>query len=148
MPEPIADAEPRPPAQVIRLHPIRTLVISRDLAFRQRATTVLAELGVVSFVIAGIEARDAALELIRHQRPNVVVLDATGCESLIAGVVLELGKLAPHVGVAIVSAVADDLCVGLPVVPKWGWATDLMRAVQDAYRGGNPLKEDRGLHVF
>ncbi|MDP8908666.1 MAG: hypothetical protein M3N47_06015, partial [Chloroflexota bacterium] len=66
-------------AQVIRLHSVRTLVISRDLAFRQRSMTVLEGLGVVSFAVAGPEARDEVVALIRHERADVVVLDATAC---------------------------------------------------------------------
>lgn len=133
--------EPAAGAQVIRLHSIRTLVIARDLAFRQRAMTVLAKLGVVSFAIAAIDASDAVLELVGHEAPDVVVLDATGCARAIGGLVYELYERAPRMGVVIVSSNADER-LGLPALPKWGWAADLSHAVQEAYHRGNPLQEE------
>lgn len=139
------DAKLRAPANVTRLHPVRTLVISRDLAFRQRATTVLAELGVVSFALAEIHAGGDTPLLIEKERPDVVVLDITGCAFSGAGVVYELYERFPRVGVVIVSGNADDDRLGLPALAKWGWATDLSRAVLDAYHHGNPLEDP--LHV-
>ncbi len=137
------DGDAAPVAQVIRLRPIRTLVIARDLAFRQRAMTVLGDLGLVSFAIAAIDDRANVLALIGQERPDVVVLDVTGCERSVAGAVYELYELAPRVGVVIVSADGDDGRLGLRALPKWGWAADLSRAVQQAYDHGNPLSEER-----
>ena len=135
------------PAQVIRLHSIRTLVIARDLAFRQRAMTVLADLGVVSFAIAGIDARDHIHTLIDAEHPDVVVLDATGCANAIGGLVYELYEHAPRMGVVLVSSTLKGDRLGLPTLPKWGWAADLSRAVQEAYHHGSPLKEETTLHA-
>lgn len=140
------EREPAAGAQVIRLHSIRTLVIARDLAFRRRAMTVLAELGVVSFAIAAVDASDAVLELVGHEHPDVVVLDATGCARAVGGLVYELYERAPRMGVVIVSSSADDR-LGLPALPKWGWAADLSHAVQEAYHRGNPLQEETTLHA-
>ena len=134
-------------ALVIRLHSIRTLVIARDLAFRQRAMTVLAELGVVSFAIAGIDARGQVLGLIDDEHPDVVVLDATGCTHAVGGLVYELYEHAPRMGVVLVSSAGGDQRLGLPTLPKWGWAADLSHAVQEAYHHGSPLKEETTLHA-
>ncbi len=134
-------------ARVIRLHSIRTLVISRDLAFRQRAMTVLDGLGPTSFAVAGLDARDEVAALVADQRPDVVVLDATACAPVIGGLVHELCDRVPDVGVVIVSSTVADDRFGLPALPKWGWAADLSRAVQEARRDGNPLKEERTRHV-
>jgi hypothetical protein len=129
-------------APVTRLRAIRTLVIARDLAFRERAMTVLVELGFVAFAVVSLEAADDVLALVDEQRADVVVLDATGCAPAIARIVVQLGEIAPRVGIVVVSDEID--CVGhaLPVTPKWGWATDLSRAVIDAYGRGNPLREE------
>ena len=134
-------------ARVIRLHSVRTLVISRDLAFRQRAMTVLEGLGPVAFAVAGLEAVDHVAALVDDQHPDVVVLDATACAPAIGGVVLELCERVPRVGVVIVSSTAADDHLGLPALPKWGWAADLSLAVQVARRAGNPLQEERTRHV-
>lgn len=142
-----ADGSTPAPARVTRLHSIRTLVIARDLAFRKRAMTVLAELGPVSFAIAGVDQRHEVLALIEQERPDVVVLDATGCAPSIFGVVHELCERVRRVGVVIVSSDGSDERLGLPALAKWGWAADLSRAVQEAYRNGNPLQEETTFHV-
>ena len=139
--------EPAVSAKVIRLHTIRTLVIARDLAFRERAMTVLADLGVASFAIAAIDAHGRVLALIDHERPDVVVLDATGCAASIGNLVCELYEHAPRMGIVIVSSNDRDERLGLPSLPKWGWAADLARAVQEAYRQGNPLTEKTAIHA-
>ncbi|HWI07427.1 MAG TPA: hypothetical protein VNT54_07910 [Solirubrobacteraceae bacterium] len=140
-------AAPRPDARVIRLHSIRTLVIARDLAFRQRAMTVLADVGVVAFAIAGADSREQVHALLADERPDVVVLDATGCTQAISGLVYELYERAPRMGVVLVSSTGDDERLGLPTLPKWGWAADLSHAVQEAYHHGNPLSEETTLHA-
>lgn len=139
---PDAGTTPGALPQVTRLHSIRTLVIARDLAFRKRAMTILAELGPVSFAIAAIDQRHEVLALIEQERPDVVVLDATGCAPSIFGVVYDLRERVPRVGVVIVSSHASGERLGLPALAKWGWAADLSRAVQQARRDGNPLQEE------
>lgn len=141
MPEPGTEAS----ARVIRLHEIRTLVIARDLAFRQRALTVFGELGAVAFAVGALNAADEVIALIARERAHVVVLDTTGCASAVAPVVYELSQLAPSVGVVLVSNRGEPANL-LPTLEKWGWAEDLSRAVQQAYRRGNPLKEEANVH--
>lgn len=129
-------------APVIMLRPIRTLVLARDLAFRQRAVTVLGDLGPVAFAIVDLGVPERVIALIREQRADVVVLDVTGCAPAIAGVVTELCERAPRVGVVVVS---DDVAVrthGHRALPKWGWASELIQAVQHAYHRDNPLNEE------
>lgn len=128
-------------AQVVRLHQVRTLVIARDLAFRQRAVTVLEDLGVVAFVVAPLEPAGAVVELITRQRADVVMLDTTGCAPAVARLVYELCELAPRVGIVLVGN-RDDRSDRLPTLDKWGWAEELSRAVQQAYHRGNPLREE------
>lgn len=147
MPDLGSDALPPTRAQVTRLHSIRTLVIARDLAFRKRAMTILAELGPVSFAIAAIDQRQEVLALVEQERPDVVVLDATGCAPSILGVVKDLCGRAPRIGVVIVSSHGSGEPPGLPALAKWGWAADLSRAVQEARRDGNPLQEETTFHV-
>ncbi len=134
-----ADSGPRIfVAPVVMLRPIRTLVIARDLGFRQRAMTVLVALGPVSFAVV---APDEVVALVERQRPDVVVLDATGAAAAIGETVAALHEVNPHLGVVVVSD-ESGRTRSLPALPKWGWAADLARAVQVAYRHGNPYKED------
>jgi DNA-binding NtrC family response regulator len=140
------DVEHVPLAPVIRLRPIRTLVVSRDLAFRQRAVTVLGDLGVAAFAVVSLEMADEVVELITRERPDVVMLDATGCEPAVARVVYQLSSVAPRIGVVLV-ATRGDRVHRLATLDKWGWAEELSRAVQDAYRRGNPLTEEEPTDV-
>ena len=130
------------PAPVVMLRPIRTLTIARDLAFRQRAMTVLAELGPTGFAVAALEQPDEVLALVEQQHPNVVVLDVTVSAPALARVVTALAEHAPRVGIVAVSDVTGVAGHALPVLAKWGWAAELAHAVQDAYRRGNPLMEE------
>lgn len=128
-------------APVVMLRPIRTLTIARDLAFRQRAMTVLADLGPAAFAVAALEEPEDVIALVVQQRADVVILDVTVSGPALARVVLALSERVPRVGVIVVSDHDGGAGHALPVLAKWGWAADLSRAVQDAYRHGNPLKE-------
>ena len=129
-------------APVIRLRPIRTLVIAQDLAYRRRSMAVLVKLGHVAFALSSLEDRAAVIALVERQRADVVVLDATACAGAIARTVAALRAAVPQVGVVVVSDHVDRVALSLPVLPKWGGGAELIRAVQDAQRDGN-----RGLPV-
>ena len=123
-------------APVVMLRPIRTLVVARDLGFRERAMAVLLDLGPVAFAVVSL---DEIVALVDRQRADVVVIDATACAPGVGRIAAALYDVAPRVGVVVVSDEVGRSRHALPAVPKWGWATDLTRAVQTAYREGNPL---------
>lgn len=129
-------------ATVVRLRPIRTLTIARDLAFRQRAMTVLAELGPAAFAVMALEPPDGVVSLVVRQSADVVVLDVSGSAAALPRVLAALSEHAPRVGVVAVSDRADRAGHDVHVLAKWSWAAELTRAVQDAHRRGNPFKED------
>ena len=124
-------------APVIRLRPIRTLVIAHDLAYRQRSMAVLVKLGHVAFALSSLDDRAAVVALVEHQHADVVVFDATACAGSIAGAVAALRAAVPQVGVVVVSDHVDRVAHAEPVLPKWGSAAGLIGAVQDAHRDGN-----------
>ena len=126
-------------APVIRLRPIRTLVISPDLAYRERATTVLSELGPVSFAGTSPEDPDHIAGLLTQAPVDVVVLDATGCENAARRVVAALADVAPRSGVVVVCHHCTEAAREIGALPKWGWTQDLRAGVELAYREGNPL---------
>jgi hypothetical protein len=140
--QPGGDTQQSVAPNVVRLMPIRTLTIARDLAFRQRAMTVLAELGPTAFAVISLDDPAEVVALIKQQRADVVVLDVTFSATELANVVTALSTAAANVGVVAVSDRAGPTGHSLPLVPKWGWASDLAHAAQDAYRRGNPLNED------
>lgn len=128
-------------APVVMLRPIRTITIARDLAFRQRAMTVLAELGPTAFAVMAPAPEEVAA-LVLQQGADVVVLDLTASGPALPNILAALFEHASDVGVVAVSDSADPAAQGLHVLPKWGWAAELTHAVQEAQRRGNPLDEE------
>lgn len=124
---------------VVRLRDVRTVTVSCDLAFRRRAVTVLEPLGPTAFAICSLARHDAVLDVLRTQRAGVAVLDVTLAPARLLDLVADLAELAPELGVVAVADTEPALDLGLPVLPKWGWASGLVAAVQLADRTGNPL---------
>jgi hypothetical protein len=119
---------------------IRTLVVSRDLAYRERAMTVLGDLGPVAFAVAALADPDDAIALLRDERADVIVLDATDCERAAAVIVSRLAEVAPRAGVVVVCHHCTDAARALNALPKWGWRQDLRAAVELAAHHGNSLR--------
>jgi hypothetical protein len=125
----------------VRLHPIRSLVLSSDRAYRERALAVLAGLGPVSFAtiaLASCEDLPDVLALVRHERPEVVVLDASGCEAGVARVIVALAEASADVGVVVVCERSTAAARQLGALPKWGWTQDLRGAVEAAWMDRRP----------
>lgn len=126
-------------AAVIRLRPIRTLVVSPDLAYHERAITVLGEIGrVLSAVSTLSEPREIA-QLALNERADVVLLDATGSESNAREVIAALAQAAPRAGIVTVCQHCTHAAHELGALPKWGWTQDLRAGIELAYHEGNPL---------
>ncbi|CAN5203576.1 hypothetical protein BH20ACT16_BH20ACT16_07350 [soil metagenome] len=134
----LRSAATEPLAPVIRLRPIRITVISTDVAYRERAWTVLSELGRVSFVVSSLVEPDDIAGLLRAEPVDVVVLDATGCETAARKVIATLAEKAPRTGVVVVCHHCTQAARELCALPKWGWTQDLRTGVERAYRHGNP----------
>jgi hypothetical protein len=142
---PPSDSDPAP---IARLHPIRSLVVGGEDSFRAHVLAVIADLGPVSFSSIAMTADgDGATEvvaLVRHERPDVVLLDATGRET---GVRRVLAALADGqdgdgdgdgvgVGVVVVCEHSTPAARRLGALPKWGWTQDLRGAVERAFLDG------------
>ena len=139
MPPPSAsDATPA----VVRLHPIAVLVAGSDVAFRERALGVLAELGTVGVTNAGPGELDALLAIVRDERPDVVLLDASGHEAEAGRFILTIAETSAPVGVVVVCEQATPGARRLAALPKWGWTQDLRSAVELASVGERPHVPD------
>ncbi len=142
---PVPHASDATPA-VVRLRPIRSLVLVDGRAYRERALRVLGELGPVAFASvrrAGCDAPADVAALIGHERPDVVVLDASGCEAAVATVIraLAAAPATAAVGVVVVCEQSNAAARRLGAGPKWGWTQDLRRAVEAASLQGPRLPE-------
>lgn len=125
--------------------PIRMLVVGADADYRERAVSVLGELGRVAFaLVAPTEPKDV-WGLVEHEHADVVVLDATDCEAQAAKAITALWGFAPRLGVVVVCEHLTDAARDLNALPKWGWTRDLRAAVLFAHAEGNPLARRRAL---
>lgn len=127
-------------APVLRLRPIRTLVVSGDLDYRDRALTVISELGPTAFAIGTLADPEDLMSLVVAERADVVVLDATDCERDVAAVISTLAEPLPRVGIVVVCHHCSAAARKLNALPKWGWTQDLRAGVERAYGEGNPLR--------
>jgi hypothetical protein len=127
-------------APVVRLRPIRTLVISRDPDYKDRALTVISELGPTAFATGSLSDPDEVMQLVAAERADVVVLDATGCHTDAVAIIATLADALPRVGVVIVCQHCSAAAREIDALPKWGWTQDLRGGVERAYTEGNPLR--------
>jgi hypothetical protein len=123
-------------SSVIRLHPIRSLVISSDAAYRNRVRKVVGDLGPVLHAIFAVrdcgEPADV-VALVQQENADVIVLDATDCEERARRVIAVLADDVPRVGVVVVCEHSTAGARRLGALPKWGWTQDLRTAVERAY---------------
>jgi hypothetical protein len=128
---------------VIRLHPIRSLVLASDVAYCERVLAVVGDLGPVLLAMTAVHGCGGPTDvvaLVRHENPDVVVLDATGCEEGVERLVPSLADELPRVGVVVVCEHSTAAAQRIGALPKWGWTQDLRRAVERAY-------DDRGRRI-
>jgi NAD(P)-dependent dehydrogenase (short-subunit alcohol dehydrogenase family) len=126
-------------APVVRLRPIRTLVVSHDLDYKERALRIISELGPTAFAVGSLSVPDDIVDLVASERAHVLVLDATDREHDVAAVISRLADPFPRVGIVVVCHHCSAAALELDALPKWGWTQDLRAGVERAYVQGNPL---------
>jgi CheY-like chemotaxis protein len=134
---PPSDSDRRP--AIARLHDIRSLILSDEDDFRAHVLAVIADLGPVAFARIAITAADDPADvvaLVLHERPDVLLLDATGRESAVRRAVRALAESPVRVGVVVVCEHSTPAARQLGALPKWGWTQDLRGAVEQAFVEG------------
>ncbi len=114
---------------------IRSLILGGDEDYRAHVFSVIADLGPVAFAsLPIVEGGDPAdvVALVAFERPDVVVLDATGNENGIREVLDALAGSGAQAGVVVVCEHSTAAARRLGALPKWGWTQDLHGAVQQA----------------
>lgn len=130
----LASDEPAMPAHDENQAGIHTLVISRDLVYRSHVLGALSKLGPASFALATADGSDDVVGLVRHERTDVVVLDATASSKTALDTVAALRRVTPQVGVVVVYGEPDDAPAEvLAPLEKWAPADALGEAVERAY---------------
>ena len=112
---------------------VRVLVVGTDARYRERARSVIGELGSVAFAVAEPSDPVDVSALVQRERADVVVLDATGCEPAVGRVVAALSAKLPRLGIVVVCEHLTEAARDLNALPKWGWRSDLRAAVQVAH---------------
>ena len=136
-----SDSDPVP---VARIHPIRCLVVGGEDSFRAHVLAVIADRGPVACARLALTAAGATgavvVALVRHERPDVVLLDATGRETGVRHVLAALAAgqngAADGIGVVVVCEHSTPAARRLGALPKWGWTQDLRGAVERAFVDG------------
>jgi hypothetical protein len=113
--------------ELTRLQPLRVLVISSDLHFRNVVSLLLARRNC-SVTTTANAAR--VTELILRENADVVLVDDT--HSPAAATVATVGALKRPVGVVLVADEVGTAMPDLPVVAKWGPFGDLLAAIEAA----------------
>jgi DNA-binding NtrC family response regulator len=118
-------------AQVIRLHPMRVLVVSEDEPFRAVNAMLVARRGCRVFSLTGVYA---AAELIARERIDVVVVDGPDrARSLIDELELTADLVTP-VGIVCAGNTGEAAPSGEAVIEKWAPFEDLFAAIVRADR--------------
>jgi uncharacterized protein len=109
---------------------IRVLLAAADRRFLNVASFLLVRDG---FEVEPTRDPSALWDAVVRQRPNVVVLDATGATARAAQSVAELAVRHPDVGVVLVSETPAGEPSTLRTVPKWGTFDGLRDEIERAY---------------
>lgn len=118
-------------AQVIRLRPLRVLVVSDDEPFRAVNAMLIARRDCRVFSLTGTYA---AAELISRERIDVVVVDGPDRARALIGELAVMAELIPPVGVVCAGGTGDVGPTGEPVIEKWAPFDDLFAAIVHADR--------------
>jgi hypothetical protein len=131
------------PGSAAEARSLRVLVVGADARYRDRAQTVIGEVAGVAFAHVAPTSPDDVWWLVKREKAEVVVLDATDCEAAVADVIARLAALAPKLGVVVVCEHLTNAARELRALPKWGWTSELRSAVQRAKLDGSPLTRVR-----
>lgn len=131
-------------AQVIRLRPLRVLVVSEDEPFRAVNAMLIARRGCRVFSLSGVYA---AAALIARERIDVVLVDGPRRMRALADELAVTADLVPPVGAVCAGNVGETGPDGEPVIERWAPVEELFAAIVRAdrarVRGRIPGPSDR-----
>jgi len=118
-------------AQVIRLHPLRVLVVSEDEPFRAVNAMLVARRGCRAFSLTGAYA---AAELIARERIDVVVVDGSDRARALIDELAMTADLTLPIGMVCAGEAGETDPSGEPVLEKWAPFEELYAAIVRADR--------------
>jgi hypothetical protein len=118
-------------AEVIRLHPLRVLIVSPDHRYRAVVEMLLERRDCRPF---GLGACADVAATIARERVDVVLVDGEALLREVAHDVALSDAICPPVGVVLVGDADAPSPAGLRKLPKWGEFDELFAAIGDADR--------------
>jgi CheY-like chemotaxis protein len=119
------------PANVLRLHPVRVLLVGSDRRFLRVTGALLASEG---HIVESSERASELLELVHRLGTDVAVIDASTSLAQAARAAASLrGLPAPVATVLVADRDRGSSLTGLSVVSKWAGFDELCRKVEEAY---------------
>jgi DNA-binding NtrC family response regulator len=118
-------------ARIIRLRPLRVLVVSADEPFRAVTAMLLSRRGCRTF---SLTAPYAAAELVARERIDVVVVDGDERRLALADELAVSADVVPPVGIVPVGGVDQTALADEQALEKWTPFEDLFAAVLRADR--------------
>jgi DNA-binding response OmpR family regulator len=118
-------------AQVIRLRPLRVLVVSADHRFRAVIEMLMTRRGCSAF---SCSAPESVAQKVIADRADVVLVDGVATLREVAQVIAQTDASLPPVGVVVVAERDEPVPAGLRALAKWGDFEELYAAAVEADR--------------
>lgn len=118
-------------AQVIRLRPLRVLIVSCDHRFRAVIEMLIARRGCS---VISVSAPDSVARTVIDERVDVVLVDGAAALREVAQDIAQSNASRPPVGVVLVAERDEANPSGLRPLAKWGTFEELFTAVLEADR--------------
>jgi len=128
--------------EVVRLHPLRVLVLSEDHHYRSVTSMLIGHRGCTVTTTAN---STRVPELVTRDDVEVLVIDAERSPEEAESTAAAVGELPRSVGVVLVSDVGPFRGARASVLPKWGPFEDLFMAIEraDEKRRGREARNGR-----
>lgn len=118
-------------SNVVRLQPVRVLLVGVDVRFLRVAAALLSFEG---YSVQSCDRPRELLELVYRLGTDVAVIDASRSVGEAARAAASLRALpAPVAAVLVVDRETSSLAAGVPLVPKWGRFDELSAHIGEAY---------------
>jgi DNA-binding NtrC family response regulator len=123
----VADA-----SNVVRLQPVRVLLVGADMRFTRVAAALLSFEG---YSVQSCERLRELMEWVHRLSTDVVVIDASRSLADAARATVSLRMLPqPVPAVLVVDHGSDSVAAGMPLISKWGRFEELSARVDQAYQ--------------
>jgi CheY-like chemotaxis protein len=127
----LAVSDARAASNVVRIQPVRVLLVGTDVRFLRVAAALLSFEG---YSVQSCDRPRELLELVYRHRTDVAVIDASRSVGEAARAAASLRALPDPVGaVLVVDQERSSPAAGVPLISKWGQFDELSTRIGQAY---------------